>query len=298
MKPSCLALSMVLTACFSDIDMSGVSRLPPDSGLDPPETSEGTTVTLATFNVEDFDLGGDGSPQHLPVARFAQSYGVDILVLQEIQHGGPDDDAETFSRALESLDYPMPYQALTPMSDGHNAVGLWSRFPVDAAEALLPENTRTVLRARVTVGQSPVWIYGCHLKAGTAPEDVARRTAEASRLAALLLDAHDPAATPLVVLGDMNTASEGDWLQSGTLAELTLTSDNPGNADNDLVPVNRQELPENPTVAAGDLLLDHILLSAFLWERYTPGSVAVPHPDGDGPHGPSDHFPVLLDLRL
>ena len=45
-------------------------------------------------------------------------------------------------------------------------------------------------------------------------------------------------------------------------------------------------------------LLDHIILSPAAGAHYVPGSVTVPQPYGDGPFGPSDHYPVLLELAF
>ena len=56
------------------------------------------------------------------------------------------------------------------------------------------------------------------------------------------------------------------------------------------------ELPESNTNPEWNSLLDHIILSKAAWDHYMTGSVAIEAPIGDGPHGPSDHYPVLLDL--
>jgi endonuclease/exonuclease/phosphatase family metal-dependent hydrolase len=163
---------------------------------------------------------------------------------------------------------------------------------------ILPENTRTVLRFRVDIDSRSVWFYGCHLKAGSDLASEERRRKEAERLAAYIVDHHDPATDPIVVLGDMNTANAGDFGDGGTLSFLTLTFDNPGNLENDFTAVNYLALPETSTFPAGDRVLDHIILSPGAFGFYLEGSVEIPAPEGTGAGvpGPSDHLPVTLDM--
>ena len=65
---------------------------------------------------------------------------------------------------------------------------------------------------------------------------------------------------------------------------------------NDFTAVNYEQIPDEPTSPEWNSLLDHIILSPSAMSHYVQGSVSVPHPSGDGEHGPSDHFPVMLDL--
>jgi endonuclease/exonuclease/phosphatase family metal-dependent hydrolase len=254
-------------------------------------------VTIATFNVENLDRGGTAAPQYSAAARFAAAEEVEVLVLQEIQNDAAGDDESELGFALETLSYPLPYHAMSSMSDGFNAVGVWSRFPLSSVVEILPENTRTVLRFSIELENDRLWFYGCHLKSGDDATSSTTRSSEAARLEAHLVESHDPVSEPIVVLGDMNTMSEADWREGGTLSRLTLRSDNPSNTANDLAAVNFVELPETWTYPSQSSLLDHILLSKAALEHYETGSVRVPRPAGDDGRAISDHLPVVLDLR-
>ncbi len=253
-------------------------------------------LTIATYNVADFDADGTAPPQHSAVARFAATEGIDVLILEEIQSAASDDDVTAFTRALEVVSHPMPHRAVTAMSDGFNAIGVWSRFPLIDVDEILEENTRTVLRFGVDAGGTPLRFFGCHLKSGDDPASRSARLREAARLEAYLTAHHDPAREPVIVLGDMNTMSDSDWADQGTLSRLRLTSDNPKNSANDLTAVNLEALPEGWTYPAMESLLDHILLSPAAMSRYRPESVRLAAPLGDGVPSPSDHLPVMLDF--
>ncbi len=261
----------------------------PDSGIDSP-----FEIKLATYNVNDFDLDGTADSQADHVARFVAEMGIDVIVLEEVQ----TEDQSEFSAALEAVDYAMDFVAVSSMSDGYNAIGVWSRYPI-STEEILTGHVRRVLRVDAQVSDvSTVSLYGCHLKSGTGFDDLEERINQARELEVYLKKNHDPNLENVVVLGDMNTMSEGDWTPGGTMDALTLKSDNPGAPENDFIPVNHTYLPDQWTNPGWESLLDHIILSPHAMDNYVEGSVQILHPKGDGPFGPSDHYPVHLTLAL
>jgi endonuclease/exonuclease/phosphatase family metal-dependent hydrolase len=289
-----LVLLVSIQGCLPDLEGAvGGGPGNRDAGDTPPPTE----VTLATYNVENFDFGGTGEEQYAAVARFAATEAVDVLVLEEIQNDAAGDDEAAFTRALDDASYPMAYHSLSSMSDGFNAIGVWSRFPLSDVREILRENTRTVLRFGVQIDDDRLWCYGCHLKSGGDSLSRSRRREESARLEAYIAKNHDPASEHIAVLGDMNTMSDDDWRDGGTMSCLALRSDNPGNTANDLTAVNYRELPEGWTYPARSSLLDHLLLSPAALERYQTGSVRIPEPVNDTGRAPSDHLPVVLDLR-
>ena len=187
----CFVALFFTTACFPEFELDDRQRHSMDSGVRDTQASESHRITVATYNVEDFDLGGKGEAQHAHVARFARASGVDVLVFQEMQHGTGSDDAELFTRALETISYAMPHHAVSTMSDGFNAIGVFSRLPLGDAAEVLPENTRTVYRFQVLIGQIPLWFYGCHLKSGTDAASRGKRKQEAMRLASFIIESHN-----------------------------------------------------------------------------------------------------------
>ena len=285
-----IAVFLFTSACFPEVDFDSSSSGTPDAG----ETDALTEVTVATFNVENFDLGGDAEGQYDRVAAFAAGYGVDILVLEEVQQDGSGDDETLFSEALAAAEYEMPYVGFSSMSDGFNALAVWSRYPLSGFEEILPANTRTAIRFEADVEKTVFHFVGCHLKSGDDAEAVALRLEEATRTAAYIDEAFDLSTDAVVLLGDMNTMTDTDFASSGTIDVLDLSFSGRGS----LYPVNWNELPDAPTYPSTGSVLDHIFLSPLLREAYVEGSVAVLHPEGDGPCGPSDHCPVLVTLRL
>lgn len=284
-----LLLLSVLSGCFSDWELGRAESLP-----ETPDAGASVAVTIATYNVEKFDLGGDAKGQYAHVAAFAADAAVDILVLEEVQKDANGDDEVEFSAALDEQMYPMPYVGFSSMSDGFNALAVWSRFPLSDLEEILPLNTRSVYRFASEINGTRVLFFACHLKSGSDEDAFETRRAEAERLARYITAEVDLNPYPVVVLGDMNTMTDADFAASGTLQILTLSA----NGDELLMPVNWTNLPDMPTYPSTGDILDHILLSPSALSAYVEDSVEVSQPEGDGPFGPSDHYPLLLTLQL
>jgi hypothetical protein len=282
----------------SDIDSDSDTDSDSDSDTDTDTGTETVSVeiTIAQYNVENFDLGGDADGQYGYIAQFAKDCGIDVIVVEETQSS--DGDEAGFTTALEDISYPMDFHSLSSMSDNFNSIGVWSRYPLESVSEILEENTRTIYRFSIDMGDDDqIWFYGCHLKSGTDTDSQDRRKTEAGRLETYILENHDPLSESVVVLGDMNTMSDGDWLADGTIDRLTLKSDNPGNTDNDFIDVNYTELPDEYTYPSYESLLDHVILSPEAMNHYVDGSVEIPNPGGDGDYGPSDHYPVILTVE-
>jgi endonuclease/exonuclease/phosphatase family metal-dependent hydrolase len=290
-------LLATVSGCFPDWDLSGEEPLPSrsDAGDD---GAQRKVVTIASYNVEDFDLGQEAEGQYDHIAAFVADNKVDILAAVETQKDANGDDEQLFKVALEDISYSMPYRGFSSMSDGFNAFAVWSRFPLSDMEEILADNTRTVYRFAATVNGESVIFLACHLKSGDDAESSTRRQVEANRIESYIVDNFDPTEENIVILGDMNTMSESDFAVQGTLSYLSLKSNNPQNSADDFTPVNFTELQDTPTYPSTGDILDHILLSPLAWTHYVPGSVKIVAPAGDGPFGPSDHYPVLLDLSI
>ena len=287
------------SSCFSRLNSD--DNLPVDGDFDASfdvEISNVRNVTIATFNVEKFDLGGEGKGQYNAVAEFARDFEIDVLVLQEIQNDSRGDDETIFSSVLETESYPMPYRAMTSMSDGFNAIGVWSRFSLSNSEEILRENTRTVLVVDVHVDEYVFRLFSCHLKAGGDLEETDQRMTEAARLESFILNSTAPESMDLVLLGDMNTGTDADFAPGGTLDRLSLRSNNEQTSLDDFWPVNYSLMPELSTFPSSGAVFDHILLSRTAVDLLVPESVMVPSIAGDGFFEPSDHRPVLLQLSF
>jgi endonuclease/exonuclease/phosphatase family metal-dependent hydrolase len=290
-------LSYAVFGCFPNWDLDNKEPGLPedDAGRD---NSEKDIITIASYNVEDFDLGQESEGQYDHIAAFAADNAVDILVFVETQKDANGDDELLFSAALEDALYSMPYRGFSSMSDGFNASAVWSRFPLSDLEEILLENTRSVFRFTARISGEEAVFLACHLKSGDDTESAGTRQNEARRIESYIVDNLDPRSKNIVILGDMNTMSDSDFITPGTLSFLSLKSNNPQHSADDFIPVNLTLLPNTPTYPSYGNILDHILLSPSLWAHYVEGSVTVPAPAGDGPFGPSDHYPVMLDLSM
>lgn len=282
--------------CFPDWDTQLEGSK--DADTEDRNSDEPTTVTVCAYNVENFDLGGDADGQYDRIAEFVADRDVDILAVEEIQNNADGDDASLFGEALENASHPMPYSGMSAMSDGFNALGVWSRFPLSDMAEILSENTRTVYRFTADIDGASIVFFVCHLKSGSDEKSLAKRTTEASRIEQHIVRKYDPASQNIILLGDMNTMCDADFEASGTLSYLSLQSNNPENTTDDFIPVNLTELPDAPTYPSYGSILDHILLSPAAHALYIAGSIQIPTPDGGGPHGPSDHYPVMLSLAI
>lgn len=309
---SLVSSSVALSACLPpapalDAGDADATKPPPHdtaTGDGSPAATTGTagddsslpTIRIATYNVEGLDLGGEAVSQADHVARFVADAQLDVLVVQEIQAEGADADVTSLSTALSLAGLDLDHRFVTAQSDGYNAIGVWSRHAINEADAVLDDNTRTVARVHIDTSSGPLWLYGVHLKSGGQADDQAVRRDEATRLAAWLRQHHTLADEFVIVLGDLNTMTAADWSDGGTLDLVTLAEDD--DPSDDLWAVNAQALADQATFPAGNSVLDHICLSPAAAARYVAGSIAVAEPLGDGPTGPSDHYPVVAALKL
>jgi endonuclease/exonuclease/phosphatase family metal-dependent hydrolase len=292
-----ILFSLPLLRCFSNVETGGDRYQHFDAG-DVVSDKASFEVTLATFNVQDFDLGGTSKFQYDHVAEFVKEYLLDILVLEEIQQDTSGDDVAEFTKALDNISYNMPFRFITSRSDGFNSIGVWSRFPLISKKEILSENTRTSFRFSINIKDENLLFLASHLKSGDDKDNVERRLAEAARIASYLQTELDADSRGIVLLGDMNTCSEADWSPGGTMDILSLYSpnENPGNGG--LYPVNYSLSPDVPTYPATGAVLDHVFLSESVKSRFIPSSLKVPDIEGDGRYGPSDHRPVVIMLRF
>ncbi len=264
-------------------------------------------VTIATYNVENFDLGGDEKAQYSYIAQFAMDENIEILVVQEMQTR--DSDISGFSTALTNIGYPMVFQGNTSMSDGFNAIGVWSKYPIPVQENILNSaGPRSIYRFKVQVGVNEIWFYGCHLKSGAKKYAFEIRVEQAAKLEEYITNNHDLQNDNIVILGDMNTMGYNggvneDFTAKGTLVHLEFRSDD--DETNDFTAVNYRLLDssEHYTFPGENekykSLLDHIILSRnAMKNHYETGSVYIPRQDGFGEHEPSDHYPVVLELAF
>lgn len=281
--------------------------LPSACSDDPGATGGPTVLTIATYNVEDFTKGVDipGGSYYAAIAAIVATNEVGVLCLNEVQDN--DGDEANFTAALNAAGWPMPYHGFTSMSDGYNANGYCSRFPVSSVSEILPPytyNTRTIQRYKVTMPSGAViWFYGCHLKSLTNATAQEKRESESLNLANYIRSNHNPDTDYIVILGDMNTMNTEDWANAttingnATVNYLELKDD--ADPSNNFISLTRTDIYPDTTAwnYPSGLPLDHIILSPALYGKYVPGSIKKV---GSGTAGsnPSDHYMVKLQVEL
>ncbi|UUZ90842.1 endonuclease/exonuclease/phosphatase family protein [Paenibacillus sp. P25] len=248
-----LSVSLLLTVSGPFLAASAAAANPADG------------PRVMTYNIRHAE-GLDGRVEPRRIVHDLQSSHADLIALQEVDRlkwrSGLQDQPRYFAKALG-----MQYAYAPAIRGGVSQYGvmLLSRYPLQAVHSRLlrgGREPRCLLTAQIRLGDRNVTVATTHL--GVAAAD---RTKQSPQLLAALKSVH----TPLVLLGDFNSASANPQLQRLTgelgLRELPLAS--PG-----------------PTVLGGGEI-DHIFTNmAQVEEARTERSSA------------SDHLPVVGRIML
>ncbi len=177
-------------------------------------------LRVATWNISNYGGGRISDVQTVLFASYqGRSVSPDVLVTQEILSAGAQ---TTLLSALNSAPGSSGTWAAAPFTDGSDTDNAFF-YRADRLQlvgstivgigGLSPKPPRDTKRYDVrllgySVLQPKLAIYSCHMKAGTAPDDEARRLAEASlvRNNAASLVGFDG----FMVVGDFNTYSSSD----------------------------------------------------------------------------------------
>lgn len=162
-----------------------LAMLPAAPGVTGGDPADGAALEIVSQNVRAHSGGAAASAQELAAT------GADVIALTEL-------DAESLAAARDALagGYPHSYAVGT--------VGVWSRYPIDAAEALtLGLDWKRAMRVTVQTPQAEVAVYVMHA-ASVRPGHQQGRDTMLSGIADAV--SSDPAAS-VVVVGDFNAAS-------------------------------------------------------------------------------------------
>ena len=290
-----LALALAFGACSSDDPTRGVDRL-----------------RIGTWNLEHFGSRkpARSSADFARIAALIASLEIDVLAIQEVNGPVP---LQRLVRHLDS-EYDFALGSTGGIDKGRISVGfLWNRrrarllqceemrdLPAEAGG--LPIFHRNPVNAvfQSLDGTTPgldLRAIAVHLKAGSDPDDRAKRRAEAESLRTYVADlrADENEDRDIVVLGDFNHTYDAP-------AHRTLR---------DGGMVHYLEAGADPTLIHYDAPIDHIAVTPELNESVIAGTFQV-HND-QVPYGTpsaellvssknrwrraySDHFPVTLDL--
>jgi len=356
-----IALVLSLSVCSDEggEELTDAQRW--EDNIQPTAPSGGEArYTIMSFNADGFDRGwypgktnSFSNPdfrtkQHEWVANIIKTNAVDLLGLVEVlegtdRKGKTAHDLADLWTELTNKSYSMPQGRIYGVTtgDGDNCIAVCgkSTIPISDYDAIRDNDgtrfTRSIYKYKVTFpGNNVVWFYSAHLKALTGADDQAGRKAEAKALANYIRANHDLKNDYIVVYGDMNTVSPGDWpnvLQgafplaatnypSGSPTDCTLgylemrTGDD---TEEFFTSLSRKYIYPNPTFRQGisaniltnGLPLDHIILSPALYKNhFVPGSAKVVGADRvqvgsdtvsqamQDTRNPSDHLPVTCQL--
>jgi len=231
----------------------------------------GTTLRLMTYNIQ----GGAASkrPGHLEeIAAVISSAGVDLVALQEVHRNTAG------SRGIDQLEMLAGHTGMIPCfgkSRSHGGGGSYgnavlTNVPlIEATTRMLPGSgePRSLLETRLEVGTCQVHVFVTHLTAW-GPFGRRNRMNQTVAVAAIL----EQSTIPFVLAGDFNSTPTSRELQnfhSGTFVSSCM----PSGAVT--FPVTRQ-------------CLDYV----FVDKRCTFRNARVLRT------GPSDHWPLLVDIVL
>lgn len=256
-------------------------------------------MKIATWNVNSIRQ----REQH--VARWLEQCQPDILLLQEIKCEAP---------AFPTLTYHgLGYKAEAVGQKAYNGVAVLSRVPFTVNYRALPGLPADDVQSRyIEVEAEGVTIAGIYLPNGNSGGDAgfAYKLAWLDRLAerSELLLADDK---PLVIAGDFNVCpGDDDWAPGSLSARDALVRPESRARFrrliwNGLTDAVRAVHPHGAIYTFWDyqagawqrdcgLRIDHLLLSPTLAERLV---AAAPDREERGQPQPSDHVPVVVELR-
>ncbi len=264
-------------------------------------------LVVSTFNL--YDLKNKNAYKNL--ALFIKKYNIDIMLVQEIQV----DDKKDILSALEKLNlkryinFSKSNKYSYNGSEGEDYLAIISKYPIKDIESILLKKSkdpisnksyyspRPVLKAKINVFNKDITFFNIHLKAQSPWRNcsncIQKRRASANLLSKYILKNYNPEKEFIVIAGDANTATpdqKADFEKGSTLDILTLKTDN--NPKNDFIAVNYTYKKEGTHTKHKGSLMDHILLSPFLFKNYVKNSVDIITPEGK----PSDHKSVILKL--
>lgn len=205
--------------------------------------------------------------RHDDVLRLVREESPDVAVFLEVN--------EPWSAALAALDEEWPYSR-TQARDGNFGIALYSRLPLDDAriEPLLSDRCPAVV-ARVTVGNTPVTVFGAHPFPPLTGDAAESRDRQLAALADLVI----ASGGETVIVGDLNTTS---W--SPVFAEfVSKTALRDSRAGMGVQP----SWPSHWPIALR-IPIDHCLVSNGI--KVTARSI--------GREIGSDHLPVRVDLAI
>lgn len=180
------------------------------------------TLRVVTWNIE--TVGAPGSAEYDAALDVVGRLDADVVALQEIADASDDADLQTFA-----ADAGYPNVAIGTAAFGADHVAILSRralldvqaldAPTLSGDPAADDLTRNFLRVEVDTQFDPLVVVTNHWKCCGSDMEEFRRSVESAR-AAQALTGLDPAADPILVLGDMNEDTHDLPLNPGAFFAL------------------------------------------------------------------------------
>lgn len=291
-------LLWLLGACDLARDAAPADAEPGPDGWRPPRTDVvppvggPDTLDVATWNIENFPKSPDAIAY---AADIIASLDVDVVVCEEIA------SVEAWDELVARLpDHAgvLSTHRYTPTS--YQKIGVLyreSELTASAGELLFvgQENAfpRPPLLVHLGAGDLSIDLVGVHLKAGTAPEDRARRAEAVRDLDAWIRAQVDGGGEDeVIVLGDFNSTLEADDLADVWPPLLDAT-------DRYRVRTTELAADDQASFLPAHVLLDHIVTTAGLVDEVGARAAIIPDVATHVARyedDVSDHVPVVLSF--
>jgi endonuclease/exonuclease/phosphatase family metal-dependent hydrolase len=295
---------------ITSIPETNISSETPGSGA--------ITVRIATWNVRDCAMWdartGARIPLHDLIATSIAGAHIDVVVFEEVQDdskkGG---DIALLSVALAKAGWAMPYISVVP-GGGQDDLAIFSRYRITTTGPVLkPDSVKSWPRpgifASLEIEGKKLDIFGFHFKAMDDQNSLRERTSQAAALADYLRTTYGNVGIEtraLVIAGDFNTVTQGDFSGSGSTMEFLELKDD-SNTKNDFIDLADVSGEHGPTFvnATYRSVIDHIVISPVLaktlevTDKSREASLRLIDPPVTGDKIPaSDHKLVLATLIL
>jgi endonuclease/exonuclease/phosphatase family metal-dependent hydrolase len=199
-----------LASCAPTINLLNPTSPRFEGAFAPPSTAS-TDTTTSRLRVVSFNIKlADRIDAAIEVLGSDSLRDADIISLQEMDEAG----TERIARKLH-LNYIYYPGSIHPTRQRYFGPAILSRWPIERSwkltlpyEAPIRRQRRNATAAVVNVRGARIWVYAVHLETQLRASDYTRQV----QAAAILADA-DQASGPVVVAGDFNSRSIGDYFE-------------------------------------------------------------------------------------
>jgi endonuclease/exonuclease/phosphatase (EEP) superfamily protein YafD len=192
------------------------------------------------------------------IVAMVKDRSIDVLAVEELT------PREVGALHAAGLDDELPYSELAPQQ-GVRGTGMWSRLPLSSAEPVAGLRSHAV-RASVSVGSEPLWIYSVH-PAAPGLFDHSTWTDDMEALGRILRQTKGP----VIVAGDFNATRDQRPFRDIEALGFKDAADQAGSGFVPTFPNGRLPIPV--------VAIDHVMVRSSRLSAVSVTSVVVPGAD-------------------